>query len=288
MEKKIKICFIESFPSLMEGILVLTGISKNQIKKRLTKKELNRKIQAKEEIDLPINLLNHGRINPVYMGPVIKTLFEDENFLIISKPPKVHCHPISYDETDNILSYLLTIAPELLDVNKEEYDRGLFYRLDYETSGILYFSKKTDAQNMLRDNFSQLVTEKKYLAVVSGKAENQKQLKHRLLSYGDNNSKVKVDDTGKLCESAYELIEYNETENLSLISVSLKQGHRHQIRVQLQAEGLPILGDPLYGNTKHTRMMLHCYQYVFDFNNTHYEFKNEWSDLRSLFSHFNS
>lgn len=288
MKNEVKICFIESFPSLMEGIFVLTGTSKNQIKKYLPKKYLAKKVIVRDEVSIPINIANYGKVNPVYIGPVIKTLYEDENFLVISKPTKIHCHPLGYNETDNILSYLATIAPELLKVNRESYDRGLFYRLDYETSGLLYFAKKTEFQKELRDHFSNLVKEKYYLAVVSGKTEEKETLTHRLKSFGMSQAKVHVDDTGKLCECFYERLDYNEEKDLSLIRVALKQGFRHQIRVQMQSAGYPILGDSLYGNIEYSRMMLHCHQYHFTFNSLEYDLKDESLALGSLFPNFNS
>lgn len=287
MKNKVEICFIESFPSLMEGIFILTGTSKNQIKKNLSKKNLAKKVYAKDEVSIPINIINYGKINPIYFGPVIKTLYEDENFLVISKPVKVHCHPLSYGETNNILSYLATISPELLKVNTESYDRGLFYRLDFETSGILYFAKKSSFQKELRKDFSFLVKEKNYLAVVNGKVKERDELAHHLSTYGEKKAKVRIDESGQFCESSYVRIDYNESLDLSLVMVSLKQGFKHQIRVQMQAAGFPILGDPLYGSQKYGRMMLHCYQYKFTFNNRDYDLKDESISLGDLFINFN-
>lgn len=288
MNKEIQICFIKEFPSLLEGIFSLTGISKNQIKKHFDKKKLNKEVEVMQEFSIPLGLLNYGKVNPVYLGPVIKTLFEDENFLIIDKPAKIHCHPLGYDENDNTLSYLHTIAPKLLKVNQGAYDRGLFYRLDYETSGILYFAKNDEIQKQMRQNFQDIVKEKIYLAVVTGKTDESGSLEHKLQAFGEGKSKVRVDENGSLYQLEYKRLDYNQKKDLSLLEVKLKQGFRHQIRVQLQAIGYPILGDPLYGNKDYKRMMLHCYQYKFQFNENNYSLKCELEELRSLFTNFNS
>lgn len=287
MNTKIEFCFIQDFPSAIEGISILTGASKNQIKKYLSKKELARAIVAKEPWQLPLNILNHGKINPIYMGPVIKSLFEDQNFLVLSKPAKVHCHPLSYEESDNILSYMQTIAPELLVVNKDKYDRGLFYRLDYETSGLLYYAKTDAAHKQMRENFSQMMKEKKYLAVVEGKASQQSHLVHKLKAYGENNALVKVDEQGVEYHCSYKLLEYNDKEDISLVEVKLSEGFRHQIRVQMQAHGHAIIGDPLYGSKKYKRMMLHCYQYVFEYEQIKYEVVDKNFDLEIFFTYLN-
>jgi 23S rRNA pseudouridine1911/1915/1917 synthase len=79
---------------------------------------------------------------------------------------------------------------------------------------------------------------------------------------------------------------YNEESDVSLVEVKLKQGHRHQIRVQLQAMGFPIVGDPLYGDRDYPRMLLHCYQYIFDFEDHKYDLASVPEFLRDFFADF--
>lgn len=288
MNTKIGICFINDFPSLMEGISVLTGVSKNQIKKYLTKKELAQKVYPKGEFSIPINILNNNKVNPKYSGPKINVLFEDENFIALSKPEQIHCHPLSYDEVDNVLSFLYSLSPKLLKVNDKNYDRGLFYRLDYETSGLLYYAKSSSIQQKMRSTFLDIVKTKKYLAVVKGRAKDAAILVNKLETSGLKGRKVILSDNGVECESSYKLLDYNPKEDLSLIEVELKQGHKHQLRVQLSHVDLPILGDPLYSSNKSHRMFLHCHQYEFEFEGIKYNIKDFNFELKGLFTNFNS
>ena len=77
--EKIDLCFLKTYPSVMEGIFSLTGISKSQLKKyKMNKAFLSKPVKARDEISLPINLVNHGRINPIYSGKKVKTIFEDD------------------------------------------------------------------------------------------------------------------------------------------------------------------------------------------------------------------
>lgn len=62
-------------------------------------------------------------------------------------------------------------------------------------------------------------------------------------------SKVVSNDkkNAKLAKLDYELINYNEVKNLSLININLHTGRHHQIRVQLSNFGHSIFGDQKYG-----------------------------------------
>lgn len=287
MEKQIEICFMQSFPSLLEGIFSLTGISKNQIKKYIPKKKLKTYVKAKSEHVIPMALINYGKINPNYHGPIVNVIFEDDDFLILNKPCKIHCHPHGYDQEDTLLSFIHCLNTQLLKVNDSSYDRGLFYRLDFDTSGLMYYAKSNEAYHFMRDNFSEVVKEKNYYAVVMGKTLLQGTLEDKLIASGEKGAKIKISIDGKLCQLQYKRLAYNEDKNVSLLKVKLNQGFRHQIRVQLSAVGHPILGDSLYGGDSYKRLMLHCYQYIFNYNDKAYDEKCSFDNLRDFFTDFN-
>jgi 23S rRNA pseudouridine1911/1915/1917 synthase len=286
MKESIEICFLEDFPSLQEGIFALTAITRNQLKKLMPKKQLSQFIKARRCYSVPLDVINWDKINPDYNGPAPTILFEDEKFLILEKPAKTHCYAHNYSDQNNLLSFLQTQRAELLNVNSSERDRGFFYRLDFETSGILYFAKSTHVQKFMRENFAMIMDEKKYLAIVSGAINSEGRLRNYLESTGVGGSLVRVANRGVLCECDYKRLAYNEESDVSLVEVKLKQGHRHQIRVQLQAMGFPIVGDPLYGDRDYPRMLLHCYQYIFDFEDHKYDLASVPEFLRDFFADF--
>jgi 23S rRNA pseudouridine1911/1915/1917 synthase len=265
---KINFSFINNYPSVMEGIIDLTGLSKSQLKKyQIPKKYLQKKVLKGDGCSVPVNLLNRNMISPVYSGEKVITLFENTDLLVLSKPQRIHSHPLSYNESDNVLSSLREEGRNKeLGVNKENYDRGLLYRLDFETSGLLIYSKSDELYQTVRNDFKAVIKKKKYLAVVEGKLIKEGHFTHYLKSSGKKGARVEVSDTdndlkSKKVECIVKLIEFNEEENLSLVEVELFQGARHQIRKQLEALGHPIYGDPLYGARKASRMYLHCWEY---------------------------
>ena len=84
---------------------------------------------------------------------------------------------------------------------------------------------------------------------------------------------VSRDSRAKEAQTSFELIEsmevgkYGSEEvtsklrdfNTSLLRVQIHTGRTHQIRVHLSSIGFPVLGDPIYGETDHKRMMLHAH-----------------------------
>ena len=53
---------------------------------------------------------------------------------------------------------------------------------------------------------------------------------------------------GSPAETSFEVIKSSRAENISLVKCIPKTGRTHQIRVHLEANGTPIVGDKVYGN----------------------------------------
>jgi 23S rRNA pseudouridine1911/1915/1917 synthase len=243
--------------------------SKSEIKRFISnRKEIKRAVLAKKEISIPIDLVNRYFIYPEYDGPQIEILFEDEDVLVLNKPPDIHSHPLKYSEKNNCLSFLREKCKyKTLKVNDRSYDKGLLYRLDYGTSGVLFFIKNDNLFKSLRKNFNLLVKEKNYLAIVEGDFDKEGEHKSVFIFKEKKGRKVVIkknpkeeNDSRRGILSVKKLF-YNDDENISLVLVKLKTGVRHQIRVQLSSLGFPILGDELYGGSSSKRLFLHAFSY---------------------------
>ena len=249
--------------SLEEYLKDFLGLSKSFLKKSgLSKKQLNLSIKPKDQLYIPINVINHGKINPNYVGSPIKVIDEDEEFIVLSKPAKIHIHPHNYLDQDTLLNafYALNLS-SYLNVNRNEYDRGLVYRLDYETSGLCLYAKSDEVYAKYRNQFHDLVESKEYFVICKGKCEDAL-YKDKVNYRGEKKGAGYVVGHGEY--SAFievKFIEYNAKENLSLVKVKLYEGIRHQIRIQMAHHGHPILGDELYKGPKAQRLYLHCHEY---------------------------
>lgn len=255
----ISLSLIVDVEDLYEDFLKHLGLSKNQYKKAGLKKGLS--FKKGKELSLPCDVLRNGLINPVFSCDPVTILFEDENFLALSKPSNMHGHPQSFGETNTVLNFLQSMGRNP-DFGGPE--RGLLYRLDKETSGVLVAAKNESTYFEIREEFNAFAKEKIYLAIVQGKLEDSGEIRHHLAASGQKGSKQKESEDGKEAILEINNTQYSSEHDCSLVEVSLKTGLRHQIRAQLSLLGHPILGDTLYGGKESERLFLHALRYSFD------------------------
>lgn len=283
--KTIDYCLLESCDSVETFLKSQFHSSGNKLKKYFSKSFLNRRLNEKNTLVLPLNFVNDGEINPNYEGQDLKILHEDETFFVFVKNPNQHIHPLTYDEGDNCLSWLRLHRPELLQVNLENYDRGLLYRLDYETSGVVVYAKMTSTYKVLREGFNELVKEKIYKCWVEGECLQSLVLKHSFTSSEIKGKKVLVGDYGvheKVGELLLSPVRYDQLLKRTLVEVTLKTGLRHQIRAQLAHIGFPLAGDLLYGGKAARRLYLHAWRYRLNFEGKDFVFESEPNEFEGL------
>jgi 23S rRNA pseudouridine1911/1915/1917 synthase len=268
---KIELCFLNDYEdhlSALRNLAInhLSELSASQFKKFFQIKSSKLPPpQSKVVTTYPIDLINRHLVNPEYLGPPISILFEDERFIVLDKPHHIHTHPLLYSEKDNCLSYLRHIGKGkiLEEVNPHQHERGLLFRLDYSTSGVLVYVKSFDHYLHLRENYlsPKIIKKKEYMALVMGDFSQNGFHEHELVGSLVRGHKIKV--TAGLGAKLYcEKMEYFPRKNISLVKISLQTGKRHQIRAQLAHLNHPIVGDTLYLGPKSERIYLHshCYQ----------------------------
>ena len=149
---------------------------------------------------------------------------------------------------------MLTIIKAYL---KKKYDKpgdvylGLVHRLDRPTGGVMVFAKTSKAASRLSEQVRDKKFHKKYLAIVDGKMEKNKDTFKDFLLKNEktNTSKVVKEGTKNAKEAIldYEVIKYNDEINMSAVKVDLHTGRHHQIRVQFASRGHSLSGDQKYG-----------------------------------------
>jgi 23S rRNA pseudouridine1911/1915/1917 synthase len=250
--------------SRKEALQSLLACSGQLLKKFYSSSELQKSIRAKDTLKLPLDLVNHLKINPIYDGPEVKILHETSDYLAVHKPDEIHVHPLKYSDTNTVLNFLAREGKfEALKINLENYDRGLIYRLDFETSGILILAKTASFHSQMRHNFQSEMKRKLYLTVVEGDFNQEGNWTHYFKASMAKGSKQKVLDVevNDCQKGSLSVKKIMCVKNKSLLLVELKTGLRHQIRAQLAHLGFPILGDELYGGSKSERLFLHAWRY---------------------------
>ncbi len=181
-----------------------------------------------------------------------KTVYEDEHLLVVNKPWGLLSVP-GKELTDSVQTRLKRRYPQLNGLL-------LVHRLDYSTSGLLLVAKNASIHKDLQKQFLQRTVEKRYVAVLSKRIEEnfgtiELPLRVDLL---DRPRQVVCYEHGKAAQTRWELISRHA--NTTRVYFYPHTGRTHQLRIHAAHEdGLnaPIVGDELYGKSA-DRLLLHA------------------------------
>lgn len=157
----------------------------------------------------------------------IEILYENDEILAILKPYGVSVQggeKVENSFIDNIDSFF-------------KCKHYLIHRLDKETEGILLVGKTPQAASRYSVLLNSSDTHKEYRAICIGKPEKKTDVINDMI----------VCDGRKLpALTKYSLISSND--KFSYLSVVISTGRKHQIRIHLGKNNLPIIADRKYGN----------------------------------------
>jgi 23S rRNA pseudouridine1911/1915/1917 synthase len=176
---------------------------------------------------------------------MIDVLYEDDTLVFINKPPGIVVQQRMHEPGEPFLHDL---------VAKHVGPVYLMQRLDRGTSGVMFFSKRSDLNVRLTRQFERKRIRKRYLALTEGELAEKQTIDAPLDRVGA--IKFAVREGGKQAITHVEPIETHATG--SLVAIHLETGRTHQIRVHLSAIGHALAGDWLYGERNAARPMLHA------------------------------
>jgi len=168
-------------------------------------------------------------------------IYEDDYLLVADKPHYLPVTPVGPYIQETLLVRLRqrTGIDELSAV----------HRLDLETAGLVMFTKQTSTRNVYAQLFRNRLVDKTYLAVASysdkylwpieykSRIENSLQFMKMQDLAGDENAITQID-----------LIERSGDQ--ALYQLKPLTGKKHQLRVHMNALGIPILHDQIYPSMK--------------------------------------
>ncbi len=172
-------------------------------------------------------------------------VFEDNDLLVISKPPFMSTHPAG--------RHIFNCATVFFEIKYGHTIHSL-HRIDRETSGILMLGKNPNMAQTMMKNFDDEHVKKCYLFIARKLPNYNNQIFfeafERLASPDEGIKRVVVEaypqnsNEGKTAHTKFKIIE-----NLSRYVIGLafpQTGRQHQIRVHAKTHGLPLIGDKLY------------------------------------------
>jgi len=195
-------------------------------------------------------------------------VYEDDALIVVNKPAGLLAVPLERRRE----------APSVYDQLEDHLrPRGkrkplVVHRIDRDTSGLVVFATRRDAQERLKEQFKRHEPERVYLAVVYGHPTppsgtwrdrlvwDQKSLVQKETHPGDRR--------GKEARSDYRVVE--TFRDASLIEVKLVTGKRNQIRLQARLRGHMLVGEQRYVDgpddlrpISFRRQALHAYRLAF-------------------------
>jgi 23S rRNA pseudouridine1911/1915/1917 synthase len=191
--------------------------------------------------ELEVNLPGEAELAPVELP--LEVVFEDVHLLVVDKPAGLVVHPSGPEERTTLAHGLVTLGAAGGDRERP----GIVHRLDRDTSGLLVVARSPEAHARLTEAIGERRVERRYLTLVRG------QPRSRTGRITAPIGRDRRDRTRHSLDTATprEAVTWFELRELlgerALLEVQLETGRTHQIRVHLEAVGLPVCGDPTYG-----------------------------------------
>lgn len=165
-------------------------------------------------------------------------VYEDAYYLLVNKPSGISTMPNRSHYSENLGGAIC----HYLQNNQPDFTLRILNRLDKDTSGLVLVTKNSIAQKDIKN------IEKTYLALCEGVIDEPCTISKPILTVRDNGvnqQKRVVSEQGQAATTF--VLPIKTIENTTLLSITLKQGRTHQIRLHLSSISHPLVGDALYG-----------------------------------------
>ncbi|MEG0518271.1 MAG: RluA family pseudouridine synthase [Bacteroidales bacterium] len=261
--------------TLMEFILTaMHGISRTSAKQLLSNKFVYVNGKPTSKFDFPLSPGTLVEVNKEQKAKnpfnhLIEIIYEDDYLIVAdkkegllsvaadTKTPQITAH--------SILNGYVQMNPGYVKRNEFARDPRIFivHRLDRETSGLMVFAKDEHTKQQLQQNWNEVVTDRRYIALVEGEINREK---GRIVSWLTDNSAFityssTVDNGGQKAITNYTTLENHN--GYAMVELILETGRKNQIRVHMQQIKHSIVGDTKYGGQKSDRLYLHAFKLCF-------------------------
>lgn len=189
----------------------------------------------------------------------MRIVFEDKYIVVVEKREGI----VTNSPTDEVS--IQRVLNNYFEFTRQRCRAHTVHRLDKHTSGLLIFAKDKKISFMFEKNWKDIISDRRYVAVVEGFMEKEYGTVESYLK--DNRMFVSyssdIDDGGKHAITHYKTLKRKP--DFSLVELRLETGRKNQIRVHMHDLKHPIVGDEKYGSTSDPikRVALHAYKLSF-------------------------
>jgi 23S rRNA pseudouridine1911/1915/1917 synthase len=177
--------------------------------------------------------------------PGLVIVYEDDDIVVVDKPPGVAAHPTPGWNGPTVLQGLLAAGHTIATSGAAER-QGIVHRLDATTSGLMVVAKSERAYSALKRAFREREVEKIYHALVQGHPDPLRgTVDAPIARHPSGDGRFAVVAGGRPSVTHYDTLEAFRA--ASLAEIILETGRTHQIRVHMAAIRHPCVGDRLYG-----------------------------------------
>jgi 23S rRNA pseudouridine1911/1915/1917 synthase len=202
------------------------------------------KIREGEEIQIEVPPPTKLSLEPEDIP--LDIVYEDSDLLVVNKKADMVVHPAAGNYSHTLVNALLFHCRDLSGINGV-LRPGIVHRLDKNTSGLLVVAKNDKAHLGLAEQIKNRTLLREYRAITWGHMPSEKGIIEAPIGRAVKDRKKMAVTRAKGRESVTQYKVLERFDLCELLSIRLKTGRTHQIRVHLSYLNHPVLGDPEYG-----------------------------------------
>lgn len=201
------------------------------------------------------NVQNAEQHFPAYMPEWI--VYRDADLIVVNKPQGLPCLPNREQRSYNLKTYLERACGQTLHLPS---------RLDTSTGGLVIISASERMHAPLQQAFENRTIAKFYLLKTSSPPPQQELEVHCQIGQHPDHPILRqvVPTGGREAHTHFQILD-RDTDQPAATAVLARphSGRTHQLRVQMQHLGCPIIGDNFYGGAPAARLHLFCFRLRF-------------------------
>jgi 23S rRNA pseudouridine1911/1915/1917 synthase len=200
------------------------------------------RVRSGARVDVRVPVPEPSTLRPEPLA--LDVLYEDDDLLVINKPPGLTVHPGAGRAGGTLANALVARHPDLAALGGG-LRPGIVHRLDKDTSGVLVVARSPRALASLREQVASRTAARTYLAVVRGRPPHAEgTIDAPIGRHPRHRTRMAVVPRGRPAITRYRVVE--SFARYSLVEASLVTGRTHQIRVHFAHLGHPVAGDRVY------------------------------------------